>query len=36
VYRGDVPKFGPNLFSEYLPADLDDAGAYLAVKSRRN
>ncbi len=34
VYRGYVPKFGPNLFSEYLPADLDDAGAYLADKSR--
>ena len=34
VYDRYVPKFGPNLFSEYLPADLDDAGVYLSDKSR--
>ncbi|WP_446830214.1 nitrilase-related carbon-nitrogen hydrolase [Candidatus Foliamicus sp.] len=34
VYDGYVPKFGPNLFSDYLPTDLDDAGAYLGDKSR--
>lgn len=34
VYERYVPKFGPNLFSEYLPADLDDAGVYLSDKSR--
>ncbi len=34
VYSRYQPKFAPNLFSEYLPADLDDAGAYLAEKSR--
>jgi len=34
VYSRYQPKFGPNLFSEHLPADLDDAGAYLADKSR--
>ena len=34
VYDRYVPKFGPNLFSQYLPADLDDAGVYLSDKSR--
>ena len=34
VYDRYVPKFGPNLFSDYLPTDLDDAGRYLADKSR--
>ena len=34
VYDRYVPKFGPNLFSEYLPTDLDDAGVYLSDKSR--
>ena len=34
VYERYVPKFGPNLFSEYLPTDLDDAGVYLSDKSR--
>lgn len=33
VLNGYTPRFGPNLFAPYQPADLHDAGRYLRDKS---
>lgn len=34
IFEAYKNKYGPNLFSEYLPTDLNDSGRYLKDKSR--